>query len=233
MRVVGYIRVSTDRQADEGLGPDVQEREIRKWAGVHRHQIVELCRDEGKGGSQGLESRIGLGQAMENLRERTATGLVVFRLDRLARDMVLQEQLLAGIWQLGAEAFSTSPSEGSYLSEDPDDPSRKLIRQVLGAVAEYERGMISLRLRLGRVRKAEKGGYAYGSPPFGYRAEGKALIEDSQEAKAMYRMTELRRNGRSLHAICSELQQEGLGAKRGGRWHPTTVARVLRRVGVS
>lgn len=93
-------------------------------------------------------------------RAPLADGLVVFRLDRLARDLVLQEQILGDIWRMGAHGFSTSPSEADFLKDDPDDPSRQLIRQVLGAVAQYERALIALRLRLwpqaqgreGRVR---------------------------------------------------------------------------------
>ena len=50
-----------------------------------------------------------------------------------------------------------------------------MIRQVLGAVAEYERSMVVLRLRNGRRRKAEMGGYASGAPAFGFEARDKAL----------------------------------------------------------
>ena len=62
-------------------------------------------------------------------------------------------------------------AEAGYLGDDPDDPSRTLIRQVLGAVSQYERSMIALRLRSGRRRNASQGGYAYGAPPFGFKAE--------------------------------------------------------------
>jgi DNA invertase Pin-like site-specific DNA recombinase len=65
--------------------------------------------------------------------------------------------------RLGGGAFSTSAAESGYLVDDPDDPSRKLIRQILGAVSEYERAMIPLRLRSGRHRKAKHGGFAYGA----------------------------------------------------------------------
>jgi DNA invertase Pin-like site-specific DNA recombinase len=77
---------------------------------------------------------------------------------------------------MGGELFSTSAAEAGYLPDDPDDPSRTLVRQVLGAVSQYERSMIALRLRSGRKRKSEKGGYAYGSPPYGFRANGYALV---------------------------------------------------------
>ncbi len=78
-------------------------------------------------------------------------------------------------WRTGAEIVSTAPSEAN-LRDDPDDPTRKLVRRLLGALGEWEREMITLRMRAGRRRKAERGGYAYGSPPYGYRAEDGALV---------------------------------------------------------
>jgi len=149
--------------------------------------------------------------------------------DRLARDLVLQEQLLADVRRHGADVFSTSAAEASYLTDDPDDPSRKLIRQVLGAVNEYERAMIALRLRSGRRRKHDNGGYAYGSPPYGSRAQGRTLVEHPDEQAALRRMHELRRDGRSYRAIAATLQAEGHHPKRGSLWYPMTVRQILVR----
>jgi DNA invertase Pin-like site-specific DNA recombinase len=126
--------------------------------------------------------------------------------------------------------FSTSAAEAGYLTDDPDDASRKLIRQVLGAVAEYERSMTALRLRSGRQRKAKDGGYAYGSPPFGYRVEDGDLVPDEGEQDTIGRALELQKGGSSIRAIATTLTQQGRLTKRGGtRWHPTTVVRVLGR----
>jgi DNA invertase Pin-like site-specific DNA recombinase len=157
-------------------------------------------------------------------------GIVVYRLDRLARDLIIQEQLLAEVRRMGGEVFSTSAAEAGYLTDDPDDPSRKLIRQVLGAVSEYERSMISLRLRTGRRRKAEKGGFAYGSPHYGYRAEGKQLVADEDEQAALARIRELRGDGRSLREIAGVLEAEGFRPKRSQRWHPESLRRIVARI---
>jgi DNA invertase Pin-like site-specific DNA recombinase len=228
VKVVGYIRVSTDRQAEEGLGLEVQEAAIRNWANAEGHRVVVVARDEGVSGS--LEDRPGLDDAFASLRERRADALVVYRLDRLARDLILQEQLLAEAWRLGAQVCSTMAGEAGYLSDDPDDPSRRFIRQVLGAVAEYERATIVMRLRSGRRRKAEKGGYAYGAPSFGLTAQNGALEPVEAEQAVLTRIRELRTSGASLRAISAHLEAEGLRAKRGVRWHPTTLARVIKRM---
>src|SRR5262245_28382872 len=126
MRIVAYTRVSTERQAEDGLGLDVQEQAIRRWANTHKHRIVAWCTDEGVSGGNGVSSRVGLPDAFDLLRDRKAGGLVVYRLDRLARDLIVQEQLLADIWNVGAEVFTTMKGEAAYLHrDDPEDPSRR------------------------------------------------------------------------------------------------------------
>jgi DNA invertase Pin-like site-specific DNA recombinase len=229
MKVVAYLRVSTDRQAEEGLGLDVQRAAIKEWARHERHQIVDEFVDAGVSGSNGIESRIALGQALNALRNGDASGLVVSSLDRLARDLVLQETLLRDVRTGGHHTFTTVASENAFLADDPNDPSRRLIRQVLGAVSEYERAMIALRLRAGRRLKHEQGGFAFGSPPFGYRSSKGALVADDVEQAALARARELRTEGRSLRETAETLSFEGHLAKRGGAWHPTTLSRALAR----
>jgi DNA invertase Pin-like site-specific DNA recombinase len=180
-------------------------------------------------GSHGLDDRLGLLHALEALQERSADGLAVYRLDRLARDLVVQEQILADVWRLGARVFSTSPAEDAYL--DPNDrdadPSRALIRQILGAVAQYERGMIRLRMNSGKARKRAKGGFIGGQVPYGYRSDGGVLIADHAEQNAVARARSLRADGHSLRSIAQALDAEGLAPKKGKRWHPQTVSNLL------
>jgi DNA invertase Pin-like site-specific DNA recombinase len=97
-------------------------------------------------------------------------------------------------------------------------------------VAEYERAMIALRLRSGGVRKAEKGGFAYGAPPFGYRPEGKELIGDDAEQAALARIFELHAAGSSLREIADTFKTEGYRRRRSSRWHPGTLGRIVARL---
>src|ERR1039457_3247549 len=97
MKVIGYVRVSTGKQAEEGLGLEVQEQAIRSWAKSHRHKIVAVIADEGISGAKELDDRPGLAEALAMIGNGVVGGICVARLDRLARDLVLQEQLLAEI----------------------------------------------------------------------------------------------------------------------------------------
>lgn len=230
MRVVGYVRVSTDRQVEEGLGLEIQEQAIRSWAGDKGHTLVALMRDEGQSGSNGIDTRIGLADALETLRDGRTQALVVYRLDRLARDLVIQEQLLAETWRKGCQVFSCSPAEGAYLSDDPDDPSRALVRQVLDAVSQYERSMIALRLRSGRARKASNGGYIGGDAPLGFRCEDGQLIPALEEQPAVARIAHLHAAGGYLRSIIRTLEAEGIRPLRGTKWHPESVRWVVSRL---
>lgn len=229
MKIGAYLRVSTDRQAEDGMGLEVQADACKKWARANGHRVVATFTDAGVSGSNGLDSRVGLADALRALRKNEISGVVVYRLDRLARDLVLQESLLAEVRRLGGQVFTTSAAEAGYLVDDPDDPSRKLIRQILGAVNEYERSMISLRLRSGRRAKADRGGFAFGSPAFGYRAEGGELVPVEHEQSIVQLITDLRQQGLSLRSISERLAAEGHRPKRGARWHPQTVARIVKQ----
>lgn len=232
MKIVGYVRVSTATQVEDGFGLAIQKTALRAWCKANSHKLVAILCDEGISGAKELEDRPGLADALGMLRDKQAQGIVVPRLDRLARDLIVQETVLAEIRRIGGTAFSTSPAEATYLTDDPDDPSRKMIRQVLGAVAEYERSMVVLRLRNGRRRKAQMGGYASGAPAFGYEARDKALVESEAEQATLKRIVELRDMGASFRGICATLESEGRKSKRGGTsWQPMAVKRVLDRLG--
>jgi DNA invertase Pin-like site-specific DNA recombinase len=187
--------------------------------------------DEGISGSKGLEARDGLADALNALAENSVQGIVVYRLDRLARDLVLQEQLLAEIKRLKGTPFSASPAEAHYLTDDPEDPSRKLIRQILGAVNEYERSIIALRLSRGRRLKSERGGYAGGAPGFGLKAAAGELVPNETERATVARIVELHRSGLGSREIALRLNAAGRVAKRGGAWSSAQVCRVVRSVG--
>lgn len=229
MRLAGYLRVSTEQKAEKGLGLNVQGQAMKEWAKQNGHRIVSWHTDAGVSGSNGLDTRIGLPDALDAVRSRHVEGVVVYRLDRLARDLIVQETLLADIRRMGGEIFSTAASEDAYLKDDPADPSRKLIRQVLGAVSEYERAMIALRLRSGRRRKAEEGGFAYGSPAYGYVAVGGELFPEEREQTTVQRIRALRTDGLSLRQIAAQLDEEGHKPKRGEHWSAMAVKRVLDR----
>jgi DNA invertase Pin-like site-specific DNA recombinase len=117
------------------------------------------------------------------------------------------------------------------MPDDPDDPMRTAMRQMMGVFAQLDRAMVVARMRAGRRAKEAKGGYAgKGSPRFGQRSEGGELVADSLEQATIARMVELDAQGMSLRQIAGALTAEGHRPKRGGVWHPTVIRRTLARV---
>jgi DNA invertase Pin-like site-specific DNA recombinase len=231
MKVIGYVRVSTDRQADEGLGLAIQEKAIRQWAKANGHRLAGICRDEGVSGTKDTAQRPGLADAVNAVCEKRAAAIVVHRMDRLARTLTVQEGILSHVWNCQGEVYSVDT--GQVLRDDAEDPMRTFVRQVMGAASELERAMVVARMRAGRRHKAADGGYAYGAPGFGYRAEGGALVPEPAEQEALARMLALRAEGKSLRQIADALNGEGHQSKRGGVWHSASVGRVLNRLVVA
>lgn len=228
MKVVGYVRVSTQGQADHGQGLAVQERQIRLWAKRNGHRLVEIYTDAGVSGSNGVEDREGLPLALNALRDGQAEGLVVAKLDRLARSLTVQEVVLGKIWSLDRTVYSVGEG-GEVLADDPSDPMRTATRQMVGVFAQLERAMITKRLRDGRQHKQAQGGYAGGRPPYGWRAKVGALVEDDAEQATLRRARELRAEGLSLRQTADQLAVEGLTNRQGGTWHSAALGRVLDR----
>jgi DNA invertase Pin-like site-specific DNA recombinase len=230
VRLAIYLRVSTDQQAGAGYGLEIQREECTAWLRAHRHRSAGLFVDEGRSGASDVGDRPGLAGALALIGGDRADGLLVYRLDRLARDVILQEQLLAELHRRGKVLHSCFAAEDDNLEHTPDDPTRAMVRRILGCVAEYEREMIRLRLKAGRLRKALGGGYVGGGPPYGYAAVSRELEPVPAEQDAVKLMRRLRGQGLSYRQIVAELERRGIAPRTAaGNWQPNTIRAILMR----
>jgi DNA invertase Pin-like site-specific DNA recombinase len=227
--LIGYRRVSTTGQVDR-YGLAAQETDLRAYAHSTGHRLIRIETDGAKPGSLPPDERPGLLAALKAVEKDEADGLLVpGDLDRLARELIVQEAILARVWKAGGVVHATT--RGEILADDPDDPMRTAIRQFMGVVAQLDRALTAKRMRNGRKAKAAAGGYAgYGSPAFGQHSVDGELAASEREAAIIARMRELRAAGRSYRLIADQLNIEGLKPKRGGTWHAMTVSRVLGRL---
>jgi DNA invertase Pin-like site-specific DNA recombinase len=227
--LIGYRRVSTVRQLD-GYGLPTQEKDLRAYARRNPVRLLGIETDGARSGTLAVGERPGLAVILQAIAGGKADGLLLpGNLDRLARELTVQEAVLAQVWRLGGEVYTTL--DGLVPQDDPDDPMRTAMRQMAGVFAQLDRALVIKRLKGGRRTKSEQGGYAgYGSPAFGTHSVDKQLAADPAEQAAISRMVALRAGGASIRAVCATLNAESLPSKRGGRWHPQTVARVLARL---
>lgn len=144
------------------------------------------------------------------LRDDQADLLLVARLDRVARDLTIQEAVLAEVWRLDAEVHACDL--GMVQRDDPDDPMRTAIRQVMGAFAQLDRAMLVKRLSDGRAAKKRAGGKAVGRYPFGWSKDGP--VPDEQHVIENVRA--LRNSGMTWEQVTLQINA------RGTRWFPRT-----------
>ena len=179
-RFVGYIRVSTDKQAESGLGLMDQRLLIKEKVERMGGELVAVHDDAGKSGSLPLSKRPGL-QAAISMMEPGDT-LVVAKRDRLARDMLIVMMIERELSEMGCRVVSAS-GEGT----DEDTPEARLMRHFIDAISEYQRLVTKIRTRNAFAIKRSKGEYCGGEPPFGFRVakNGVKLEPEPRERATM------------------------------------------------
>lgn len=131
---------------------------VRRWTRQHDHNLVKLFIEKAVPGTVAGDERPELGAVLSWIEDKKVHGIVAPNLDRLARELVVQEAALAQTRKHGGRAFMAD--QGEILPDDPEDPMRTAMRQMMGVFAQLDRGMTVAKLRRGRRIKGEKGEYA-------------------------------------------------------------------------
>ena len=217
MKTISYRRVSSEEQAESGLGLEAQTEAIENYFG--RAPDMDFV-DEGISGSRA--DRPGLLTAIDALKRGDT--LIVAKRDRLSRDMFLSCWIEKEVKKKGATIVSVA-GEGT----DGDDPTSVLMRRVVDAFAEYERGVIRQRTRAALARKRAKG-QRTGNIPYGYDLgpDGVALVKNPREWAVLGKIQAMRESGVSYQKIAKKLNLKGHRAKAGGEWYAASVRSVLK-----
>ena len=188
-RALSYLRVSGKGQVG-GHGFDRQRASIRRYAEAHSINIVGEYRDEGVSGTKELADRKGLASLLDMLESNGLNLVLVECADRLARDLLVGEVILGQFRDLGVKVVATN--SGTDLTAADDDPTRVLIRQVLGAVSQFDKSVTVLKLRAARRRVRRRNGRCEGRKPYGTRPG---------EHRVVQRILELRRKPRGENRL--------------------------------
>jgi DNA invertase Pin-like site-specific DNA recombinase len=214
-RAFAYLRVSGRGQVD-GDGFPRQKAAIKAYAAAHGIRVAQYFEEAGVSGTKELEGRPALSAMLETILSNGVRVIIIEKLDRLARDLMIQETLLGEFRKHGIELVSVC--EPDLCS---DDPSRKLMRQLFGAIAEYEKSMIVLKLRGARQRMRAKTGSCEGRKAYGFTADERTTIA---------RIREYAKNGLNFSQIALALNTEGVMPRAGRQWYPANISRILSRV---
>jgi DNA invertase Pin-like site-specific DNA recombinase len=221
-QAVTYLRVSGKGQR-LGDGFPRQRDVISRFAKAHGYVLADEFSDTGISGTRELEDRPGLAALLDRVEHNGVKTVLVESASRLARDLMVQEVIISQLRQGGVRVVAAD--SGTDLTVSDDDPTRTLIRQVLGAVSQFEKSVLVLKLRAARQRIRRFRGHCEGAKSYGSYPGEAVMVE---------RMRQLRRKpvkGRraSLAAIASTLNAEGFRNRAGRPWSLRMVFHVLKQ----
>lgn len=217
-----YIRVSTERQADEGYSLDAQQERLQAYCQAHGWVVDanHIYIDAGVSGksTQGRERF----QAMiAAAKEGEINRIVAMKLDRIARNV---KDFLGIVDELKAVGCDLVLIKESF---DTSTPNGKFALTMFAAMAELEASTITERVMSGKTQKASEGGYNGSRCPLGYKYENGAFTVDSSAAYWVREIFNRFIAGQGLSRIADDLNAAGAVTAKGGQWYAGTVRYVL------
>ncbi len=229
MKAIGYIRCSTQEQADSGLGLTAQAERIQAYCGMKGLALLNTIQDPGVSGGKPLADRDGGRELLSVVRKRQAEAVVMLKLDRMFRNAgdcltTVEKWEKSGIAlhivDLGGNAIDTTSAAGRFM----------LV--ILAGAAEMERNLVRERTKAAMgIKRAN--GQRVGSVPFGYDLgdDGTTLIPNPIEIRTVRVIRALRDEGLSFPKIAEALTARGIPTKSGNgrQWNQATIRGILKR----
>jgi DNA invertase Pin-like site-specific DNA recombinase len=227
---IGYVRVSTQEQATEGVSLDAQRDRIWDYCRLHAIKLIDIRADEGLSGSS--LDRPGLQAALEMIRRGRGNTLIVAKLDRLSRSLkdvcTLVEELF------GDERYHLLSLCGMVNTHSA---AGRMVLMNLANFSQYERELISERTRAA-FHYMKTQGVRLGPAQYGYELSPdtddkgrRLLVPLDHEQEVLRKIESLRANGLSLREIAKSLNEAQIPARRDGIWRPQRISIVLQRAG--
>lgn len=225
-KAIVYTRFSPRRNEDKCESCEIQLAYCEQYAAQKDIDILKACHDKAVSGSD--EYRPTLWEAIADLPKGGI--LLVYKLDRLARNVYLSECIKRAVAKQGASIVAV---QGDVVGEGIE---QTMIRQVLAAIAEYERMLIGQRTKYDMLSKQSRGQSISRFAPYGWtiapgleEKDKNRLAVDMREQVAIKRIAELRDTGASLNRITKVLNEELPELARGKKWHVKTVMKICQR----
>jgi len=227
-KAVGYIRVSTDKQTEHGVSLEAQQAKLTAYAQLYDLELVDVIIDAGVS-AKTLE-RPGLQRALGMLRKGQANALLVAKLDRLTRSV-------KDLGTLVEDYFSSDKITLLSVADNIDTRTAagRLVLNVLGSVAQWERETIGERTAEAMAHKREQGERTSLHAPYGFQiaADGKTLVADEGEQALLGAIRDARSRGLSQRAIVADLERRGFTTRKGTPIGLTQVQRCMQHARVA
>ena len=219
-QAIGYVRVSTEQQANEGVSLEAQRAKIEHWCKANDYELVNVYVDAGISGKS-MDKRPGLLDALKSLKKGMA--LVSYSLSRLARST--KDALSIG------EAVAKKKADMVSLTEQIDTTTAagKMMFQMLSVLVEFERNLLAERTTNALQHKKRTGQKYTNQTPYGFEAIEGRLVQVQQEAEIVAEIQASRIGGNTLQFIADDLNGRGIPTKTGKTWAPATIHLLLKR----
>jgi DNA invertase Pin-like site-specific DNA recombinase len=222
VRAIGYVRVSTEEQARGGISLDMQRAKIRAYATLHELDLLETVADEGISGCS-IKIRPGVQKVLQMVKEKRVDAVIIYKLDRLARNTVeaLEVARLMDRKGVGLHSITEKLDTRSALG--------RFFFTLMASLAEMERGLISERIQAAMERKKEKGEACNNNPEYGFRVVAGRVVPDLEEQKIIQSIRSLHGEGHTIHGIIGILSQNSMFNRRGRPFGKTQIHTILQR----
>ncbi len=223
MRAIGYVRVSSEEQADSGLGLEAQRQRIGDYCKLKGLELAEVFEDAGASGGKPLESRPA-GERLPATARKSKAVVIVAKFDRLFRSVADAAVTIADFDRKGIELVAIA--EGF----DMTNLYGRAMAQMASVFAELERGMIRERTKAAMGVKRNRGERISRHAPFGWEfgPAGK-LVENAAEQEGIRLMRLLRAGGKGYEEIAVFLNGGNIKPKRAVKWARASVRAIMNR----
>lgn len=221
MKIAGYIRVSTDEQAEKGVSLDEQRERLQSYCKAMGWPEPTIYEDEGYSAKD--LRRPDLTRFLNELKIEKYTLLITTKLDRLSRRLF---DILSLIDYLDKHNCSYASTSEPF---DTTTPAGRMTLQMLGMVAEFERERNSERVRDNMRSIARKGEKIITRPCFGYDVKNGVMEVNLEEALIVQQMAQWALEGQGARQIAKRLNEMGVKTKNGFEWNDRTVRELLKR----
>lgn len=216
-KTVGYVRCSVEEGS--GVSLQAQEDRIRSFCHATGRQLDEVVSDVGASGKD--LNRAGIQRIIADIKAGRIRTLVVLKLDRLTRNLADLLDIVKQCSRRDVALISVTETIDSATV------AGRMMLQLLGVFAEFERATIADRVANGKRFRRQSGKVYSNFIPFGYRRVGDSLEPDPERYGTLRMIRMMRSEGKTLQAICDELTRLKVSPPRGKQWRPSSIRAVL------
>lgn len=219
-KVIGYTRVSSASQAEDGCSLAAQAEQIRAYAKLYGLTLVEVFVDAGRSGKD--MNREGLKKALEALSGDDVSGLIISKLDRLSRSM-------RDLMWLIDERFQNKDLISVSEKLDTSTPMGRFALNIIGSVSELERHQISQRTKVALQHLKAQGKRVGGrGAPYGKSVSSNGKLKNnSKELSVIRQARRLRASGLSFAKVAKQLADKGIFARNGKVFHTEQIRKMM------